>query len=367
MVNNGELKYKPDFVTPPGETLEEILETIGMSQVDLARRMGRPIKTINEIIKGKTGITPETALQLELVLDTPASFWINREKRYRESLARGEERSQLEEHIKWLENFPIKEMIRYHWIERQSDTVDQLRELLNFFGVVSPPQWEEMWCRPEAAFRTSPAFEADPFAVAAWLRAGELEAKDVDCDTYDKKEFTDSLSQIRKLTNQEPEHFVPMITKLCAKAGVATVFIRELPKSRASGATRWLNPNKALIQLSLRYKTNDHLWFTFFHEAGHILLHGKREFFLEGETEGTEKEKQADDFARDLLIPPAEYRNFEPSYDNFSYQDVEAFAQRVGVAPGIVVGRLQHDEKIPPSHLNKLKQRLIWAEGYSNE
>ena len=87
---NKEMQYKPDFVTPPGETLEEILEVIGMSQVDLARRMGRPTKTINEIIKGKTGITPETALQLELVLDTPARFWINREKRYRESLAREE-------------------------------------------------------------------------------------------------------------------------------------------------------------------------------------------------------------------------------------------------------------------------------------
>lgn len=365
MVSN-ELQYQPDFVTPPGETLEEILETIGMSQVDLARRMGRPIKTINEIIKGKTGITPETALQLELVLDTPASFWINREKRYRESLARDEERAQFEEYIKWLENFPIKEMIRYGWIERFSDTVDQLRALLNFFGVVSPIQWEEMWVRPEAVFRMSPVFEADPFAVAAWLRAGELEAQDMNCAPYDKKEFTSSLYQIREFTNDGPESFVPKINQLCAKAGVATVFMRELPKSRASGATRWLNPNKALIQLSLRYKTNDHLWFTFFHEAGHILLHGKREVFLEDGSEETEKEKQADEFACDWLIPPDQYRKFEPTYGNFSYKDVIVFAQQVGVAPGIVVGRLQHDGKIPPSHLNKLKQRLAWVEAVDN-
>jgi HTH-type transcriptional regulator / antitoxin HigA len=362
-MGNGDMQYQPDFVTPPGESLEEILETIGMSQVNLARRMGRPIKTINEIIKGKAGITPETALQLELVLDTPASFWINREKRYRESLAREEERLKLEEHIQWLKNFPIKEMIRFGWIDKFSQDTDQLREILNFFGVVSPAQWAELWTQPDAAFRTSSTFEADPFAVTAWLRKGELEAQNISCAPYDKNRFLNSLNEIRSLTNDGPGTFVPQIQRICASAGVATVFTRELPKSRASGATRWLNPNKALIQLSLRYKTNDHLWFTFFHEAGHIVLHGKKEVFLEGgDTEKNQKEEQADEFARNLLIPPHEYAKLQPTYENFSHADIEMYAKQVGVAPGVIVGRLQHDGKIPPSHLNKLKQRLAWAE-----
>jgi len=359
---NSKNQYQPDFVTPPGETLEEILEVVCMSQVDLARRMGRPVKTINEIIKGKAGITPETALQLELVLDTPASFWNNREKRFRESLARNEEREQLEEHIKWLENFPIKEMIKFGWIDSYTDAIDQLREVLNFFGVVSPVQWTEMWMKTDAVFRKSPAFEADPFAVAAWLRKGELEAQEIDTAAYDKKEFITSLQRIRYLTNEGPDKFVPEVGNLCAKAGVTTVFIRELPKSRTSGATRWLTPKKALIQLSLRYKTNDHLWFTFFHEAGHILLHGKRDVFLEDGSSDTEKEQQADRFASDFLIPPDEYAVLRPSYKKvFSHSDVIRFATKIGVAPGIVVGRLQHDRKIPQSHLNKLKQRLAWA------
>lgn len=361
------MKYKPDFVTPPGETLEEILEVIGMSQVDLARRMGRPTKTINEIIKGKTGITPETALQLELVLDTPARFWINREKRYRESLAREEERAQFEQLLEWLGHFPIKDMIKHGWINRFSDSVDQLRELLNFFGVASPTQWEEIWMKPKAVFRKSAAFEADPFAISSWLRKGELEAQNINCAQYNKKTFMIALFQIRKFTNESPETFVSKTIEHCAKAGVATVFIRELPKSRTSGATRWLNPNKALIQLSLRYKTNDHLWFTFFHEAGHILLHGKKDVFLEDGPSETVKEKQADEFARDFLIPPNEYRKFKPTYTNYSYKDVENFAKKIGVAPGIVVGRLQHDKKIPQSHLNKLKQRLAWVEDEEKE
>ena len=75
-------QYAPDYVSPPGESLQEKLEELGMSQVELARRTGCPRKTINEIIQGKAIITPETALHLERVLGIPVRFWINRQQRY---------------------------------------------------------------------------------------------------------------------------------------------------------------------------------------------------------------------------------------------------------------------------------------------
>ncbi len=359
MVNRNQ--YQPDFVTPPGESLKEILGSLGMTQADLARRMGRPIKTINEIIKGKSGITPETALQLELVLDIPASYWNNREKLYRASLAKEEEREQLEELVSWLKNFPIVQMAKYGWIEKHTDDTDQLRELLNFFGVVSPTQWESLWTNPKAAFRKSPTFEADPYAIASWLRKGELDALNIECSQYNDSFFSQTLKDIRNFTNKNPEMFVPLVTQYCAKAGVAVVFIKELPKTRASGATRWLSPSKALIQLSLRYKTNDHLWFTFFHEAAHILLHGKKEFFIEDGKIIDRKEDEANEFASNLLIPYKDYLVFKSKTKYFSYEKVSEFANTIGIAPGIVVGRLQHDEIIPQSNLNKLKQRLDWS------
>jgi HTH-type transcriptional regulator/antitoxin HigA len=77
--------YRPESVSLPGETLLEALETLEMSQAELARRMGRPVKTINEIIEGKAAITAETALQLEQVLRIPVSFWLKREQQFRES------------------------------------------------------------------------------------------------------------------------------------------------------------------------------------------------------------------------------------------------------------------------------------------
>ena len=140
------------------------------------------------------------------------------------------------------------------------------------------------------------------------------------------------------------------------------MFVRELPKSRAYGATRWLSPIKALLQLSLRYKTNDHLWFTFFHEAGHIVLHGKRETFLEGDRHSGSRtqEAEANQFACDLLIPPNDYEDLVQARP-ITADNVKRFAKGIGIAPGIVVGRLQHDGHLAYSELNGLKVRYEWA------
>ena len=354
-------QYEPDFVSPPGETLLETIETLGMSQAQLAERTGRPKKTINEIIKGKAAITPETALQFERVLGVPASFWNKREYHYREFLAREEERERLAKQTTWLEKLPVKAMVKLGWVPAAGDLVTQLQHILNFFGVASPQEWRGLWNGSQPAFRRSSAFESDPGAVAAWLRKGELEAQQIVCASYDEARFKGVLVEIKGLTVTTPEHFEPNLVRLCASAGVAVVFVPELPGTRVCGATRWLTPVKALIQLSLRYKTDDHLWFTFFHEAGHILLHGKSRLFLEEENSGDGEEEEANQFAANLLIPATALRSFCTQGDR-SLAAIQLFARAHGISPGIVVGRLQHEGFLPHSHGNKLKMRFQWAE-----
>lgn len=354
------LAYEPDYAVPPGETLSEAIEAIGMTQADLAARTGRTMKTINEIIKGKAPIRPETALQLERVLGTPASFWNNRERNYREALARLGENERLKGQVRWLTELPVRAMIKLGWVRPFKDKVRQLQEILNFFGVASPGQWQELWGGKEVAFRKSPAFQSNPGAVAAWLRKGEVDATRLRCAPYDESKFRTALSRIRALTVEPPEIFQSELIRLCAEAGVAVVFTPELPGTRVSGATRWLSPERAMIQLSLRYKTNDHLWFTFFHEAGHILLHGKRDVFLESEKSEDGKEKEADRFASNVLIPATEFQKFVERRGR-GQGDICDFAEKLGIAPGIVVGRLQHDRIIPQSYFNDLKIRLAWA------
>ncbi len=361
MIKQNENQYNPDFVTNPGETLLETLEFIGMSQAEFAERTGRPKKTINEIVHGKATITPETALQFEKVLGVSARFWLNREKNFQEWLAREQQRVELEKQLEWLDHFPIKEMINLGWLEDIADPVGRLEALLRFFGIASPKQWNAVTNDLGVAFRRSQAFQTESEIVSAWLRKGEIEAQNIDCEPFDAVLFKSVLSEIKLLTGESPQVFVPRIVEFCASAGVAVVFVHELRKLRTSGATRWLTPNKALIQLSLLYKTDDHLWFTFFHEAGHILLHGKRDIFLEGHKETNEKEEQANRFSAELLIPSRDYKNFYPRGNYFSKVEIIEFARKLQIAPGIVVGRLQHDGRMPMRNCNDLKRKLVWV------
>lgn len=354
-------EYMPEYISPPGEMLEELLEEREMTQAELARRTGRPTKTINEIVKGKTAITPETALQLERVFGVPASFWMKWEQAYQESQARQEEEDDLSDRTGWLDHFPIREMISRGWLDACDDLVEQLRELLNFLGIASPEQWDDVY--EGAAFRQSQAFEVNPYAVAAWLRQGERLAQQIRCEPYDEGAFRQALHEVRNLTaHMDPATYQQQVQEICSKAGVAVVFVPELPETRVSGATKWLSPSKALIQLSLRYKRDDQLWFSFFHEAGHILKHGKRDVFLEG-GEQTDKdlqkqETEVDRFAANFLIPPDEWKRLLtllPDKGNISKETLAAFADEIGIASGIVVGRLQHEGKVPFTHYNSLK------------
>ena len=361
MVSDIKNQYMPDYVSPPGETLLETIESRGMTQAELAERTGRPHKTISEIIKGKAAITPDTALQLEKVLGVPASFWTNRETQYRESLARQQEYERLQQQIEWLNTLPVSAMCQKGWIQRFAGKVQQLHEVLRFFAVASPEAWDGIWCGTQAEFRKSKAFESDPGAVAAWLRKGEIEAQSIECEPYSQSKFLSVLLQVKALTIEPPGIFQQKLVDECASAGVAVVFVPELPKTRVCGATCWLNPNKALIQLSLRYKTNDHLWFTFFHEAAHIYKHGKRDVFIESSYDGIcTKETEADEFATNILIPRSEYDLFVTS-GSLSENRITEFAEKIGIAPGIVVGRLQHEKRLPHNFHNNLKQRYMWT------
>ena len=354
-------EYAPDVVSPPGETLQDVLEERDLSQADLADRTGRTKKTINEIVKGKAPITPETALQFENVLGIPAAFWNNREMAYRAYLARQAENDRLKQDISWIRELPYLEMARKGWIPESRDKIERVRALLSFFAVASREQWEEVAIRPQASFRRSKKYESDPGALSAWLRQGEIAASQLQCGAFNRQAFVEALEEARTLTVEPPDRFVPELANICARSGVAVVFIPELRGLRVWGATRWLSPSRALIQLSLRYKTDDHLWFTFFHEVGHILLHNKRDVFVENNDSNSGEEKEADRFATNHLIPPSDFVRLRPR-TLYSEAAVRDFAQQLGIAPGIVVGRLQHEGLLPFTHLNGLKRHFRWAE-----
>lgn len=367
-------EYTPDEVSPPGETLAETLDSIGMTQSELAQRTGRPLKTINEIIQGKAAITAETALQLEQVLGVPASFWNNREAQYREAIARRARKTELAKYVDRLEEIPYTAMVNVGWVRPAKDPVVKLENVLSFFGAATVPALDNLVSA--AQFRRSNAYTANRFAILAWLRQGRVVAERIRCAAYDEAEFKRVLHAVRALTVTLPSGFDSQLVEMCSRAGVAVVFTRELPRTHVSGAARWLTPEKAIIQITLRYRTDDQFWFTFFHEAAHVLLHGKREgvfidkndpmtdadeMIIDGATELHDEgmEQEANKWASNVLIPPAELTNLRRP---LSKQAIIAFASRIGVSPGIVVGRLQHDGLLPFTHMHDLKRKLVWTE-----
>jgi HTH-type transcriptional regulator / antitoxin HigA len=362
MANDPMPVWQPNWAVAPGEILLEALQDRGMTQSELAQRMARPPKTINEIIKGKAAITPETAIQLERTLGISARFWTGLEATYRDSLARQEVQRELERNAGWLEGFPIADLVRRNLIRRGSSKAETLANLLSYLGVSSPEGFDRHWLGTAAAFRSSPTFMASPKAVAAWLRWGELQAAKIEVPPFDAARFRQVLEEIRPLTRRGPfMQIFNRVKAMCAEAGVVIVLVPELTGTHLNGAARWLG-NKAVIQLSLRHRSDDQFWFTFFHEAGHLLGGPKRQDFVDAAepTAGQkddDEEDAANQFARDVLLPPEDYRAFIQSAD-FSEAAIRSFAQQQDIAAGIVVGRLQREQLILAPRGNSLKKAI---------
>ena len=360
MTENIQCQYNPQTVSPPGWSIEDILEERGISRQAFADRMGSPLTRINEIIKGTGTIDVQTAVQLERVLGAPADFWMRRETRYRANLASIEKAKQLDSETPWLQELPIQDMKKLRWISADSGKGRTVLDCLQFFDVDTVDAWRKRCDHMVAAFRSSKNVKESRGAVAAWLRQGEIEAEKQLCLPFDREALLSTLNGLRRHTLEDkPTIFVPIIQEACARCGVAVVFVPAPTGCPASGATRWLGQSKAIVQLSLRYKSNDHLWFTFFHEIGHVILHKRSIAFFELNGGSTSTlEGQADIFARDMLIPPkAAVRLRDLAH---SSTRVQLFARDISVAPGIVVGRLQHDGIVPWNRMNELKIRYTW-------
>ncbi|MCP4641715.1 MAG: HigA family addiction module antidote protein [bacterium] len=351
--------FAPDIAIPPGETLKETIDALGMTQVNLATRMGRPLKTINEVIKGKTAITAQTATELERVLGAPATFWLRLEMDYQVTLARLKERKGVEKDISLLERFPYTEMAKLGWVEKVRDKADRVLRLRSYLGVAS---LDRVPLVEEAAFRKSPKRKASPEALSAWMRQGELLAQHVEAEPFDKRRLLKNLELMRELTRKSIRGATTEMARLCAEAGVALVFVPHLAKTYANGAAFWISADKAVIQLSIRNRYEDVFWFTLFHEAGHIVKHSKKETFIDTDCDAqSEREGEANTFAGNILIPPGDYAAFVRAR-RYSAGTVRQFAKSIGVSAAVVVGRLQHDELLPLTHLHGLRRKLEWAQ-----
>jgi plasmid maintenance system antidote protein VapI len=347
----------PDWASPPGATISDILEDRGYTVTEFARNIGDSVDNAEKLLTGAIRINGKLAEGLEKALGISATFWLSREMQFRKNLER------LTDNMQWVADFPYADMAAYGWVKQTRDVNDRIAACLNFFGVPTVADWYLKYEGKSklAAFRTSEKLSSDEAAVLAWLRKGEIDASAIHTGEWDRKRFERALPTIRALTRKkDPAAFIPELKKICAECGVAIVVARPPSGCRASGATRFLSPTKALLMLSFRFLSDDHFWFTFFHEAGHLVLHDATALFLEGgELCSGKEEKEANDFASNLLVPP-EYQQTMKALP-LDAKAVMRFARDIGISPGIVVGQLQHAKILTHRQLNHLKVRYQWV------
>ena len=357
-------QYQPDYAVPPGAILAERLEAYGISHAEFARRCGRSAKLISEIISGKAPVEPKTALQFERVLGVDAGIWLGIETDYQLHRAREEEARQAKQTVSWMKTLPLEELVKRRVVARPASDLDAVSKLLAFYGVGSVEAWDVKYKGMSVAFRHSTSFESDKASLTAWLRIGELNAERKKCLDYNPARFKQALRRVRELTQKPIEGAMEEAQQLCSDAGVALELIKPFPRTAISAAAWWLTPRKAVIALSARHKTDDHLWFSLFHESAHILLHSKKTVFIDGTQAGgkvADIETQADQWASDFLVPRPQWERFRV-FDSYSESYIRQFAKEQGIAPGIVVGRLQHEGRLSwGTRLNKLKVRLEWG------
>ena len=345
-------EYLPQSVSHPGETLAEKLNELGMAQKEFAIRTNKPEQTIIKVISGESSITPDMAVQFENVLKIPAHFWLNRQQNYDISIARLKLIESLETGKEWAKSFPYPDMVKYGWLPSTNNLMERTQELYNFFSIANYVSWEGVYCKQKSKslFRISLAHTKEAHAVSAWLRQGEIQAQKINAPNFDVKKFKANLHTIKSVMAEHPTDYFQQLQQLCLQAGVKVVYTPCLPKAPIHGSTRWLG-DTPLIQLSARYKQNDRFWFTFFHEVGHILLHGKKYISLENIEYidiDVEKEKEADDFAIEWTFSKEQEQEVLNS-DALTEGAIIEFAKKFNTHPALIIGRFHHSKQLPYS------------------
>jgi len=364
--------FQLDYAVHPGEYLAELLEACNMSQKELADRTDISTKHINLIINGKVNMTAKTAIALESALQRPAHYWLDLQTKYDEFCERQERLENLQKNIAWIGLFDYRELADRKLVEPTRDVIQKGMNLLAFFQVASVEAWHNTWhanandiyCRSGA--QTGIDVQERTIArLAQWIRVGQIAAEErvAAYPPFSAATLEKSLQRIRDLNMlADARELVLRLSEELKRAGVLIQFIREIAGMRTYGTSFMTRNNEvAVIQLCLRGRTNDQLWFTLLHEIWHLLCRGNNRGFLIGHSKDEAEERKADEFAQNMLVQKANYQAFI-SAGVYSAQTIISFAQENHVHAGIVVGRLQHERKIAFNALNHLKVRYEWIE-----
>jgi HTH-type transcriptional regulator/antitoxin HigA len=339
---------RPAQVRHPGHFLRQLLEKRGWTQQDLAEMLGRPPRLVSEIVSGKRGITPETAKGLGLVFGTGPEVWMNLETAYQLHLAPAPD-PEIKKRADLFGSYPIRDMQKRGWLPHTGNLSELGGYLSEFLNVPAYAAKKTDYARTTAQ-------------QAAWLaRASHLSAQ-VSVQTYRPENHEALASSLRACVANPAD--VARVPALLASAGIKFLVIEPLPGSKIDAACMWDGTNP-VIAMTLRYDKHDIFWHALFHELDHIKHgEGKSEAIIDSEmmgkcSAGIDAEQRANAAAAAILIPTHELQRLMREIQlSYSEAFILEFAKSLRVHPGIVVGQLQHHERLPWSAFARLKSRI---------
>lgn len=364
----------PDYCTSPGDSLLMTLEDLNMTQMELAARTGLTSKTINQIIHNKVAITPETAMRLEVATSTPANMWLNLDRMYREWLQfeeLGKDKVRTAQAADFIKSMPYNELVALGYCRQYSKVLYKERELLRFFGVVGIEEYNDTYQELTGAARVGHSGSWNAKAFSAWVRIGQLKSYNQSAEPFDEKKLSEAVRSIRDIAGGRPQQVWPEIERLLRQAGVIALIVPEFRETHVAGFSYFIPKRKrAVLQLSLRGKRVGGFWFNLFHELCHLLKHSKKKTFvncgmdeigMDTLAKQDPDECEANEFARDILIPRSRWSSFVRR-GWFTNDRIRSFAQEVNVSVDVVLGRLHIENIVPHTRFKNLRQSLTAEE-----
>ena len=353
---------KPDWISPPGHTMITLLEECELTIEEFAKRICRSKCITQRLLDGKYAIDIDLAKRISTVLGVSPNFWMAREHDYRASMKLPEKVS-ITSFDELIDTLPLSDMKKFGWIGGAGLREDRISECMEFFGVSTLAQWQGRYesAFRDATYRRSTAYAACEISTTVWLRQGEIETHGEKVADWSQENLKLELEGFRRLTwYKRPSLFLPKLKEGLGRAGVKFAIVKSPSGCSTSGAVRILADDTPHIQLSVRYLSDDQFWFSLFHEIGHLLLHFDNMPILKSTELKEECEWEANEFASQVIVPMTHHEELFSLTASKSL--IINFAKKVGVAPGLIVGQLQHEGIIRYNQMQHLKRRYRWID-----
>ncbi|OPL09835.1 MAG: hypothetical protein AVO34_13110 [Firmicutes bacterium ML8_F2] len=343
----------------PGYYISDLINDLEITQEEFAKRLNVTPKNLSELVNGKASISGNIAKNLSLMFGTRVDMWFDLQRKYDQKLIEIETLQAQKNEEADLALFDYSFFENLSKVKATKNKTEQVSELFKYFAISS----FSVLKKKDFLVQFRQASNVDEKVIInsnAWVQTVINIGKQIETSPYSEKKLKKYLPDIREMTLQNPSDFLPAISRIFTECGVAFVIIPSLKNSGVYGATKWINKDKVILGITNRGRYADIFWFSLLHELGHVFQKKITKTLVDFETDNNNEdyEKEADLFAKDLLIPPRKYELLI-NETRFSEQNIIDFATSIKVHPGIVVGRLQKENVLPYTHLNKLKQKYF--------